>query len=986
MLNRLSILRNLLFTGCLITCCGAPVFSQVDKTSLNNKKATDTIAPVVTNGVEFLQFTNKGYTNRVPAKHIWYNPYSSLQQMLKGNAAGLYVQEPSGEPGTDQNVFIRGIASPMLSKRDLYDNQAAVFINGIPVIQDNPFAYEIQQYDFNRIGPATNVLASLNPNNIESIEVIKDPVSLASLGPIAANGAIWVTTKNAHSGLREISVNAYYGMTQKPTITSVNAAYENNFRRPFYDRYGSINDRLNYPSFLRDSTNSDYYGAANWGDLYYDHAALFSADLSLTGGSERANFRFFGSAAKNANPADATSINRYTGTFSINVAPLKWLMVSSMINYSRLDRTRNRNFRDRFAEQRYVPDLSNPLPANKNIYSNYLSEFNNSVDDNSTNVIQGYLAVSANVGKIKYNGRFGFDYNEGTRDAFWPTQLLEGNNFVSSYFGYNQRFVLSNTLGYNFKLGDKQSLYIEGGQNYMADVYKYDYAYAYNGPNNFIKINIVDGNPNNAGYLQPGGFTAYYFPDKMQSNLASFYGSAAYNFNDALKLKAIVRRDGSSNLQPDHKWFTNYSAGAEWNLLKSFFGLSSKMSELNLTASWARIGKLFTDDRYSNGPNYRVDLGWSGEPTIGSYSGIPGVSRPYSYGWVGYGIPWSYTDQFNAGVRAGAFHNRLRLAVDVYNKDNKNMLLSVPVAAEYGYTGAYESGMAVNNKGIDASLEATIIQPQQKSFGWVFTANINYNKNKLKALPGRLDELITGTSKLVVGQPIDAFWLLKNEGIYNTDADVPVNPATSQKLTYQGVALKAGDPRWADVNGDYVINDKDKVLTGNYLPKLTGGFGSNIDYKGFSLNFQFYFALGRKALNQYASNHLDFINNEAGNNINSVKEITYWEKKQDLSGYPLYNPWSGVAPYRLGQDLFLDDASFLKLRSLSIAYDFAKGNSVFANKKTFRHLVLYLSATNLFTVSSFKADDPELVNYNGIYTGYGLPIPRSLIVGLKMDL
>src|SRR5690606_17580161 len=125
--------------------------------------------------------------------------------------------------------------------------------NGIPLTQDNPFAYEIQKYDFNRIGPATNLLAAYNQDNIESIEVIKDPVALASLGSMAANGAIWITTKNARSGFREISINSYYGYAAKPSVYVTNAAYENNFRQPFYNRFGSINDRLNYPPYLRDS-------------------------------------------------------------------------------------------------------------------------------------------------------------------------------------------------------------------------------------------------------------------------------------------------------------------------------------------------------------------------------------------------------------------------------------------------------------------------------------------------------------------------------------------------------------------------------------------------------------------------------------------------------------------------------------------------------------------------------------------------------------
>lgn len=982
-------LAKLLIFG-LVALVSNGVQAQSDSTDTNEpvvKKVVDTIRPIVTTGVQVNYLSQKfiEVANGLNMKYVNSQPYISLQQLLKGNVAGVYIQEPSGEPGTEQNIFVRGISSPLLSKRELFDNQVSVFLNGIPLTQDNPFAYEIQQYDFNRIGPATNLLASINPGNIESIEVIKDPLALAALGPIAANGAIWVTTKNAYSGYREISVNTYYGTVFEPAVTPVNAAFENKFRSPFYAKYGTVNDRLNYPSYLRDSTNVDYYGHSNWTDAYYKNSPLYSVDLSLTGGSDRANFRFFAGATKNSGNADATALDRYTGSFFINVAPLKWLMVSSMITYNRMDRTRNRNIRDRLAEQRYLPDLTNPLTPNKNLYNSYLSEFDKAVDKNISNVLQGYVAISANLKKISYNGRIGFDYNEGTRDAFWPNTLLEKNNFVSNYYGYNQRFIVSNSLSYTFDISAKNYLRLEGGQNFWADNYKYDYAYAYNGPNDFIKINVVNGNPGAGDYLEPLGFRVYYFPSRMQNKLASFYGSATYSMDDVLKFSALVRRDGSSNMQPDNRWFTSYSAGAEWDLYKQLQSSSIKVSALALTASWGRIGKLLSDDRFNAGPHYRVGLGWTGEPTIGSYAGIPGISRPYTSGWVGYGIPWSYNDQINVGVRLGLLQDRIKLTADIYNKDDQQMLLSVPVAAEWGYAGAYKSGLAVNNKGLDLSVQASILPVIKDKFSWVFTANANFNKNELTALPEGLDEIIIGANKLKVGSPIDAFWVLENKGIYNSDADVPANPQTTEPLSYQGVALKAGDPRWADNNGDFVINDKDKVLKGNYMPKASGGFGSSFAYKAFSLDFQFYFALGLQVLNQYASSRLNFINTEANNNINSVKEITYWEQKMDLSAYPVYNPWSDVVPFRMEQDLFLDDASFLKLRSLSLGYDLSKA---FAKKNNgaFKRAMVYVSATNLLTITNFKGDDPELAGYNGIYSGYGLPIPKSVILGLKLDL
>ncbi|MBB1285724.1 SusC/RagA family TonB-linked outer membrane protein [Flavisolibacter sp. BT320] len=982
---RIRLLRTSASFGCYLI--GAALFpvsvlkAQTDSVIRKNDTAAVRVATSFTAGSGLQP---KGLSNTVPMNNVNAHPYISLQQMLKGNAAGVHIQEPSGEPGTEQNIFLRGISSPLLSKRELFDQQAAVFLNGIPLVQDNPFVYEIQKYDFNRVGPATNLLAAINPSNVQSIEVITDPLRLAALGPLAANGAIWITTKNAHAGYREISVNAYTGLALRPQITPVNAAYENDFRKPFYDRFGTINDRLNYPPFLRDSTNADYYGPANWSEAYYKNALLYNVDMSLTGGSERANFRFFTGLAKNAGNADNTSINRYTGSFFINVAPLPWVMVSSMINYNKLDRTRNRNVRDRLAEQRYIPDLINPLTPNQNLYNAYLNEFDKSIDRNSSDLVQGYLSIAAKVNKLHYKGQLSFDYNEGVREAFWPTTLLEGNNFVSNYFGYNQRTVISNTLSYSFDFTNRSKLSLEAGQSFQSDEYKYNYGYAYNTPNDFIKINVVNGDPNAADYLDPRGFRVYYFPGKMQSRLASFFGQATYDYNQIFTLSAVARRDGSSNMQPDNRWFTSFTGAAGWNIKNHLLG-DSKISSLLLNLSFAQLGKLVSDDRFGAGPQYRVDLGWSNEPTIGSYAGLPGISRPYTSGWVGYGIPWAYSDKLNIGLQLGLAADRVRISLDAYSRDDKDMLLPIPVASEWGYTGAYLSGLRVANKGLDLSLLADVLPASRHAFSWTLTANANYNQNTLKALPGGLTELVIGSQKLVVGQRVDAFWLLQNRGGFATNAEVPVNTQTGQPLNFKGVALKAGDPRWADLNGDYVINDADKTLTGHYLPKVTGGLGSSFGYKAFTFDFQFYFALRHKVLNRYAASRLDFINTEVANNINSVKEITFWEKKMDLTDFPVYNPWSTVVAYRPDQDLFLDDASFVKLRSLTLRYDLLKNKAKNASR-FLKGFQVYATATNLFTITPFKADDPELVNYNGIYDGYGLPIPRSIIAGVKLDL
>lgn len=909
-------------------------------------------------------------------------PNLSLQQIIKGNLTGVYVQEPNGEPGTEQSIIIQGASGQLFTKKDIYSLQPAIYLNGVPLVADNPFAFDVQKYDYNRIGPATNLLSQISIDNIQSISVIKDPFELAKLGPNAANGAIYITTKNARGGLRDISLNSYFGYVTPPSVNTVNGVYENNFRKPFYQKYASAENYAGYASYLRDSTNTAYYGPSNWNDIYYNTTPTYSADLGITGGSDRASFRFYGSGTKNAGNADATNINRYNLFFGINMAPFKWLTISSNVNAARLDRSRNRSLRDRFAETRYIPDLTSPLSPNAAIYENFLQENDKNVDNNRTNILNGNLSLTAKINKITLSSSLIFDYNEGVRDYFTPSTLMDGVSYVSNYFGYSQRLMINNTAAYKYEINRKHIIDFEIGQSFQGDTHKYNYARAYNGPNDYVKLNLVDGNSGNDDYLNTlaaGGFYVFRYIDKERNNLMSFYGAAKYSYKNLLVINALLRRDGSSNGQPDSRWVTTPAFNATFNLKEQFIKNNTFFNSLHLSAGWGRNIKIFLDDRFAAGPQYRSENGWYEEPTIPGYGGKLGINRPYDSGFIGYGIKLPYADRINITLDGSILDNRVNAAITAYNRDNKNQVIGVPVPFETGYSLNYQSGMDINNKGLELMLNALIIR-NAKGLSWNSTVNFNYNKNKLAALPNGLTELISGNDKLVVGKPVGSFWLYSNNGIYNTNAEVPAG------RTFNGIPLKAGDPNWADYNGDNRVDNKDKVLTGDRLPKFVGGWNNTVAYKNFDLNFNFIFALGQKAINQYEATRYGFINREAGNDINSVKEVSSWQIFDKEKTYPIYNPWSDVDAYRTDQDLFLENASYLKLRSVTLGYDFGKTALFKKSGAGIRRAYLYATAMNLFTITKFSGVDPELVNYNGYYDGANLTIPRTFVLGFKLDL
>ncbi|WP_300597397.1 SusC/RagA family TonB-linked outer membrane protein [Niabella sp.] len=920
-------------------------------------------------------------TGILPLKYFRSQPYVSIQQMVKGNVAGVYVQEPSGEPGTEQYMFIRGLQAPLLSKKDLYAQQPTVFVNGIPLIPDNNMVFDIQVTDYTRIGPATNFLSVIDSRNIESIKILKDPADLARLGPIAANGAIWITTKNTKKGSNESFASTYFGYASNERVTPVNAAYEAAWRKPFYDKYASPENLRVIPTYLRDIADGNYYGPANWTDLYYQSVPIYSASAGmLLGKHPRANVALSVNHTTDGSGQDNAKLKKSGFSARTSLKPFNWMTFTALFNGTHLDRYRNRSFRERLSEVRYTPSLSSPLPPNKAAYQQYLDIFSAASkephDDNQVNALQAMAEINADLTRaLKFISTFNIDYNENTRDAFWPRALLEKNNFTSNYFGYNQRVLITNAFRYAYPLDENSRFTIEAGQSYQSDVQKYDYGYGYNTPNDNIKVRPIDIDPNKINE-QP----FQYFlvaSDKQRIGVSSIYGSLNYSYKKTFDVSAIVRRDGGSFIQPDKRWITSPILSASWNLKDALLKEQAAFSNFVVKASYGVIGMPYSTDYYSKGPIYvSSGISWPSDPVIPSYIGSGVAARPYSLGWVSYGVEWQKAHKANLGLNIGVLNNRVSLALDIYNNDSKNLLLLMPAPRETGYSGVYKNGMAVNNRGIDATIEATLLA-NPRSVNWVSAINVNFNKNKLTALPDGKQSVVIGNRLLKVGESIDGYWLLQNQGIYNTQSEIPVKDGRIQ--TFNGIALSPGDPKWKD-NGDNIIDENDKVLTGHSLPVVSGGFINEFSYKQISLSINLFFAAGQKLLNQEISNRLNFANNDNSNNLSTVKEITYWQKNFNPSDYPLYNPWSNVDPFQSEQDLFLQNASFVKLRAVTLSYRFGNGH-----KNVFSNLEVYLSGTNLFTVSPFKNGDPELVNYQGYYTGYAQRLPRTITLGARVS-
>ena len=914
-------------------------------------------------------------------------PFVSLQQYLKGSMSGVYVQESTGEPGTLQNMLVRGISTPIFSKKDWASAQPVVYLNGIPLLVNDAFIYDIKSTDVNPAGTAMNILAGLNMDNVTSIEVVKDAARLAKLGPLAANGAILVNLKDGFYGGSNMFVRASGGMAIAPSQDKMtNAGNEYDFRMRFVDLCATDAQRTAYlnkmPKWMSDFRDYNFFGQSNWANEYYNKlASQYNFSASMGSGGSLANYIFMLGYTGNNGVADETWFNRLVASFALNMKLTDYLGVSTLINVARLSREGNRNLRDRYAEIEYLPDLTTPLSSTS--YKSYLDSYKEfGRNDNLNNILEGYLAVNYSWRDLHLDTRIMMDYNTNVRHLFYPMDLMESVNYVSNFSGYNRRLIWNSTADY--KMNIEHTHYLNFGLQamIMKSVQHYNYAQAYDGTD--------DRKPstNSGGYQY-----ARRFLDKMKHNMVSTYFSADYRYKDIADVRLLIRGDGSSNVQKDSRWLFTPAVSVEFNFKNMFFFEKEEMSlsDLSLRASWARIGRNQDNNRIAAGPQYTgEELTSLGQPVTSSYYGWGTVARPYNTGWVGYGIGWPYSEKWNVGIVSSFFNNRFSLNVEYYNNTDCDLIVPIPVNSEFGYKYKYANGMKICNKGVELTLAGKPFS-NGKKFSWDTSLSLAYNKNELVELPDNKDELVIGNMKLKKGNAVDQFWVYQNAGKYESDADVPVKDG--KKLSMNSIEFSAGDPKWVDQNGDNLINSEDKILKGHSLPKVTGNFVNNFRFGRFDLGVNLYFALGHKAINYRSSQRYNFLSLENTPSLDNLHEIFFWQSTYDKNDYPMYNQMSGLTPYRAEQDLFLENLSFLKLRSVTLGYTMPLKKKVYKgggkkkdiSQNKLKDIHFYLTGTNLFTVTGFSGADPELVETDGYYRGYGQPLSPSVVVGLKLN-
>jgi TonB-linked SusC/RagA family outer membrane protein len=946
--------------------------------SIAMKQAKNNLDEVVIVGYQQQKRRNvTAAISSVSGKDIKDIPEASFDQMLQGRLAGVSVLSNSGELGTRPNIVIRGATNIDYGNENGGNTGPLYVIDGVI-------------YDVNTIGTSygsTNPLSLINPNDIETIDVLKDASASAIYGARAGNGVIIVTTKRALRGKPQISVSAYAGVSTRPNFREVNTgAAERRLKLDLLNSqvpYFNI-QQGNIPIQLTDSLNPAFNNDVDWqGLIVRDNPILNSQDVSIAGYMGTTSYRLSFNHYSEQGILNGFSLDRLAPHLNLNIRPVRGMSINTDILMSSERRkhgiggSQGALFNSWSFPTSFTQLNATQLAAYKGDYSSY--------DDNRIFAINGSVnLLDTIVRNLTFNSNFSATNYSDRYDYFSPTALNGLQNTAYDINSANPGWSWENYLTYTTSIKDHH-LSIVGGTSSYSNTNFYSYATA-QGVNvtGITTLQTVPSGPN----LSVNTSTS-------RKTTVSYYGRLIYDYKGKYLATASFRRDASSIYSADYRWGTFPSASIGWIASEeNFFAPVKKVVNfLKLRASWGITGNdpgtwyakyqgLYADASYVAGTTgtlgtYGSYVYLGGTPS--TYNGTTVISPfPYYNNFSNSGVKasndvrWERFPQIDIGGDMALFQNRINLAVDWYQKDaNDKYFYNIPAQTTTGY--AYYSGNYVNvrNRGLEISVNTKNLG-QRSKFQWNTDFNISFNSNYVTKLPNGNRDFIFGPpwfqQTLTIGEPLFNYKVYEINGVYGTNNEVPTDPITGKKLTFQGIPLQAGDAKYVDNNGDYNIDYNDKVLAGNPMPKAIGGFGNTFSYKGFSLNVFCSFVTGRNIFNGYLSDYLNgskFLS--SWGSVSGPAAITnilnqFWTNPGDQTKFPklVYGNGTNMDPWNIGSSYFVESGNFLKVKQATLSYSFPEA---WLRGLSIKRCNVYTMAQNLLTFKKSKViPDPELVD------------------------
>lgn len=898
-----------------------------------------------------------GAVSSISADKIAQTPTTDINQAIQGKVPGVYVKA-NASPGADASIQIRGNNSLQYGTGPIYVVDGVIIDGG-----------------FN----------TLNPDDIESVTVLKDASSTAIYGSRGANGVVIVTTKKGKKGEGRITYNGWVGWQSfSKKLKLMNAGQLYNLRiDAFANAYMDANpdaDRQTYiDSVLLSNTASgrafaDYEmqtyqegKSYDWLDQITRAGIEHNHTLTFSGGTDKGNYLVSMNYTGQDGLIKNSDYQRYNGRINLDQQVKSWLKIGTNTMYSRgvQNVADGGVFNTALTANPLLPITTENLPYLK--YADIISEdaYNPIVTLNNINkqyysrlLSSSYISISP-IKNLDIRSTFSVDNLDQQQYQYLPInsgQSLRNNDtgFAQQYKSETTNLQWDNTATYNLQSGKNRWNFL-AGTSVQKNTTNYNQIQAYNFPGDDFTYKNIGAAVSKLRNTLASNF--------VTTALLSYIGRVEYSYNDKYFATATLRYDGSSNLAPDHRWSTFPSLALAWDMSREkFMSGVAWLNQLKIRAGYGIAGN-------QNIPQYGYYSLYNVNYTNGTYNFVPAgnLGNP--------DIKWERQKQVNLGFDAILLNNRLNATFNWFHINNDDLLWDVSGSAWrfFGYSNEIQNIGEMTNKGWEFDISYAIIK--QKDFNWNFNFDISTSKNKVVRLDGGQTAIynkggytgteIQPTGNFFVGQPVNAIYLLKFKKIAQQS-----DMATIGNVDYGGRTIHPGDIIPQDINGDGKIDDNDRTVVGTTDPKYFGGFGTDLSYKGFALNAFFTYSQGLKRI----SGLYNGLVSSAGMSAASVDLNNRWtpENTNTLIPRAVY----GESEYTYGNvDLGVQNSSFLRLSTVTLSYTFPPTT---VKRMFLDNLKIYVCGTNMLLFTKDKGYDPE--------TGDGYPNSKTVIVGVNIAL
>jgi len=917
---------------------------------------------------------------------------TTFDQALQGKVPGVVVQQISGQPGGGVSIQIRGISSITGSNSPLFVIDGVI----IPPVNDP--------------GNGSNPLNAINPNDIESLDVLKDASATAIYGSQATNGVVVITTKRGKAGPPTISYDAYAGyqeiLKRLPTMNLQEFATYMNARAQVW-QFGARPELAN-PQYLGKGTD--------WQSELFRKAPMNSHTISVSGGDQRTQYFLSGSYFNQQGIALGSEFSRYSVRLNLDNKTTNWLKIGTSLQLERSFENlvsgssngtsgviqsaisltpdvpvtnADGSYGGVTTTDGWIPGVVNPV-AIARLVTNEATQYH--IYSNAYLEIQFTRDLSL---RTEVSGNFGFGAYNNFTPVYTFGKTVNGINSGSKTSNQDQYYAVRNFLTYNHNFSKFKLNVLAGHESQSSSYFNLNGSRTNFPSNNVTALSAGDPtNPKNSGDNGLGGASESYF------------GRVNFSWNDKYLLTGNIRDDGSSNFPSDHRWGITYSGAFAWKINnEAFLKRVEAINELKL-----RLGYGLTNNQGIPGNTYATQL-----TTVAT--GLSGISQFQSNLANPY-VTWEKTNKYDAGIDATVFNGRVNVSFDVYDSETKGLLLKVPFPLYSGTSTGYSpGGMAapyanvgsLRNRGFDFGINTTNIN--NKNFTWKTNLTLSRNNNKVLSLgAGGSDASLTATfnndvfEKTVVGKPIGEFYGYIYDGLYATPSDFKNHalPADQSGKPYpispQGGGIWYGDRKFKDLNGDGIINSKDETFLGSPIPKFQYGIGNTFTYKNFDLNFFFSGNYGNLNFNQLAVSQTNSQNNTAYFkqvlNYAHLALVNPQGSASDVNNVYVSNPNTIVVGLRndntagnsRASNLYLEDGSFLRCKNITLGYRLPEH---ILSKIYVHSLRVYCNVSNVFIITKYTGMDPEIGSWNPLQRGWDggyYPQPRVFTFGANITL